>query len=150
MSQSLAKLTVHLIFSTKDRHPLITKELQPELNSYLAGILRNLKSPALIIASQPDHVHLLINLHREQAVSRIVMKLKANSSTWIKNQNPDLKSFSWQNGYGAFSVSESRLPAVKDYIAHQPEHHQKTSFQEELKMFLEKHHLEYDERHLWD
>ena len=150
MPQSLAKLVVHLIFSTKGRRPLIPKERQPDLNSYLAGILRNLNSPAIIIASLPDHVHLLFNLHREQAVSRVVMKLKANSSLWMKKQNPDFNFFSWQNGYGAFSVSESRVAIVKDYINRQHEHHKKVSFQEELKNFLEKHHIEYDERYLWD
>ena len=150
MAQSLANIAIHLVFSTKNRQAFIKQGLQPELNRYFAGILKNLECPAIEIGSCEDHVHILFNLSRVLPLSKVVEKLKTSSSKWIKTQSPLLESFAWQNGYGAFSVSQSNVENVRDYIANQRRHHQKMTFKEELIKFLEKHDLAYDENYLWE
>lgn len=150
MPQSLAKNTVHLIFSTKERKPSLSEEIRPDLHAYMATIFKNLESPAIIINSMPDHIHILFLLHRTKTLSEVVGEVKRASSKWLKTQSTNLEYFSWQAGYGAFSVSESNIIAVKKYITNQQEHHQKTSFQEEVRAFLDKHGVEYDESYLWD
>ncbi|MGZ0655342.1 IS200/IS605 family transposase [Coraliomargarita sp. W4R53] len=150
MPQSLAKNWLHLVFSTKHRAPSLTDEIRPKLHAYLATVLNHQNCHAIALNSVTDHVHILFLLHRTVALSSAVEDLKKSSSKWLKSQSPDLTSFSWQAGYGAFSVSESNVPAVTQYIANQAEHHRKVSFQDELRSFLSKHDVEYDERYLWD
>jgi REP element-mobilizing transposase RayT len=150
MPQSLSHLLVHLVFSTKDRSACLSDEARPELHSYIAGVLANCKCRPIIINSVPDHVHVLFDLARDQALSGVVEKIKANSSRWLKTKSPALASFQWQRGYSAFAVSKSNMEAVRSYIERQKEHHHKTSFMEELKKFLDKHSIKYDERYLWD
>ena len=150
MSQSLSKSTIHLVFSTKNRVPYLTDSVRDELHAYMARILKDDQSPALIINSVEDHVHILLSQHRTVALSHIVERLKKSSSKWLKTKPLMLQSFAWQSGYGAFSVSESNIPQVRGYIENQREHHQTKSFQDELRCFLEKHHIDYDERYLWD
>jgi putative transposase len=150
MAQSLAKNLVHLVFSTKNRERLINDDLRSDLHAYMATVLKNMECPALIINSVEDHVHILFILHRTVALSSAVGKLKSSSSKWLKAQSDQLAAFAWQTGFGAFSVSESNVAAVRQYIEHQKEHHRKVSFQDELRSFLSKHRLEYDERYLWD
>jgi REP element-mobilizing transposase RayT len=150
MPQSLAKNLVHLIFSTKSREPWLNETIRPDLHAYMATVLKNMECPAIIINSVKDHVHLLFLLHRTVALSTAVGDLKKSSSKWIKTQSNELAGFTWQAGFGAFSVSESNAPAVKRYITNQAEHHRKVSFQDELRTFLVKHGVDYDERYLWD
>ena len=150
MSQSLAKNLIHLVFSTKHRHPLLSDEIRPSLHAYLATVLRNLQCPAIIINSVDDHIHILFLLHRTVALSKAIENVKKSSSKWLKTQSTGLSGFSWQGGFGAFSVSESNVPAVKEYIANQAEHHRKISFQDELRSFLTKHGIDFDEKYLWD
>lgn len=150
MPQSLANNLIHLVFSTKDREPCLTDAVRPDLHAYLATVFKNLKCPVLILNSVEDHIHILFSLHRTVALATAVEDAKKSSSKWIKTQSADLSSFSWQGGYGAFSVSESNVAVVKQYIASQAEHHRKISFQDELRAFLLKHKLEFDERYLWD
>lgn len=150
MAQSLAKNLIHLIFSTKNRERLISDAVRPELHAYMATVLKNMESPAILINSVEDHVHILFCLHRKVALSSAVGDLKSASSKWLKTQSNELASFAWQAGFGGFSVSESNVPAVKTYIANQAEHHRKVSFQDELRSFLSKHRVEFDERYLWD
>ena len=151
MAQSLAKIIVHLAFSTKNRAPFLRDEaIRRELNSYLAATLRELDSPALIIGSVSDHVHVLFLVSRTHAVCDIVEEIKKNSSKWIKTKSPDLRDFQWQNGYGIFSVSQSNVAAVKRYIAGQEGHHRTMTFEEEFRRLLEKHEVDYDERYVWD
>ncbi len=109
-----------------------------------------MECPALIINSVEDHVHVLFILHRTVALSSAVGKLKSSSSKWLKTQSDQLAAFAWQTGFGAFSVSESNVAAVRQYIENQKEYHRKVSFQNELRSFLSKHRVEYDERYLWD
>ena len=150
MPQSFAALYCHFIFSTKHREPLISRELQPRLFAYIGGGLRNEGSVLLAAGGMPDHVHLLASLSRQTSVAEVVRLVKANSSGWVHQTFPEMQGFAWQNGYGAFSVSASALPAVKRYLAGQEEHHRTRTFQQEFVAFLKKHEIEHDERYLWE
>jgi len=151
MAQSLAKIIVHLVFSTKNRRPFLRDEaMRRELNSYLAVTLRELDSPALIIGSLSDHVHVPFLLSRTHAVCDILEEIKKNSSKWVKTKSPDLRDFQWQNGYGIFSVSQSNVAAVKKYISEQEDHHRAMTFQDEFRRLLEKYEVEFDERYVWN
>jgi len=109
-----------------------------------------MQCPVLVVNSVEDHIHILFLLHRTVALSKVVEDVKKSSAKWLKTQSDDYSQFAWQAGYGAFSVSESNVPVVKQYIADQEQHHRKKSFQDELRSFLRKHHIEFDERYLWD
>ena len=150
MPQSLANNLIHLVFSTKHREPWLANAVRPALHAYLSTVFKNLQCPILILNSVEDHIHILFCLHRTVALSSVVENAKTSSSKWLKTQAADLTSFAWQGGYGAFSVSESNVAKVKQYIACQAEHHRKISFQDELRAFLVKHKMEFDERYLWD
>jgi REP element-mobilizing transposase RayT len=150
MPQSFAALHCHIIFSTKNRAPLISADLQPRLFAYMGGIAASEGNVLVAAGGIPDHVHLLVSLSREIAVAAAVRLLKANSSKWIHETFPELQHFSWQAGYGAFAVSYSHLDRVKRYLANQEEHHRKQTFQEEFVAFLRRHKIPYDERYLWD
>ena len=152
MPQSLAKVTVHLVFSTKNRVPdLRDRELRKELYAYMAAILRDrVDSPALLINGVEDHLHALVTLSRKFAIMNVVAEAKKETSKWLKRQAPQLSDFSWQVGYGAFSVSESNIVDVRRYIENQEEHHKKLTFQEEFRKLCERHGLEIDERYVWD
>jgi putative transposase len=150
MAQSLAKLYVHLIFSTKNREPLLHDDWRDEAFQVLGGIANNLGCQSLIVGGVNDHVHMLFTLGRTIALSDAIGTIKANSSLWV-NQTRGLRmSFHWQAGYAAFSVSQSNVDAVRDYIHRQPEHHAKQSFQDEVREWLRKYEIEWDERYLWD
>ena len=150
MPQSLARLCVHLVFSTKHREPCLHDRVRPDLHAYMATVLKNLGCPALIINSVADHVHILLDLGRTVSVSAAVEDVKKSSSKWIKTQGDEFAAFAWQAGYGAFAVSESNVAAVRQYIEHQAEHHRKTNFQDEYRAFLVKHNIAFDERYVWD
>ena len=137
MPQSLAKILVHTVFSTKDRRPFLRdKPLREELHRYLGGILTNLECQPLIIGGVEDHVHILSTLSRTREVADMVKEVKRSSSLWLKTKSPDLHNFAWQNGYGIFSIGYSQVETVRKYIAGQEEHHCKTSFQDEFREFL--------------
>jgi len=150
MAQSLAKIYVHLIFSTKNREPALIDDTRAALHTYLGGILRDLDSPALEINTEPDHAHLLFALSRTHALSDIVSQIKRGSSAWLKTQNKSYAKFHWQNGYGAFSVSQSAVAEVCEYIRNQRARHKKVTFQDEFRTFLRRYGVEFDERHVWD
>ena len=150
MPQSLARLHIHLIFSTKNRENLITDVVRSPLHAYMATVLQNLGCHPVLINSVGDHVHLLFDLARTVAVSQAVEDVKKSSSKWIKTQGPGFGGFAWQSGYGAFAVSESNTEAVRKYIANQEEHHRRKTFQEEYREFLDKHQVPYDEKYVWD
>lgn len=150
MPQSLARLHVHLIFSTKNREPCLYDAIRPALHRYMAVVLQNLGCPPTLINSVEDHVHILFELGRTVAVSEAVEVVKKSSSKWIKTQGAEFADFAWQAGYGAFAVSESNVAAVHEYIANQREHHRKKSSQDEYRAFLERNRIAFDERYLWD
>ena len=150
MPQSLSKNLIHLIYSTKDRAPSISPEIRAGLFGYKAGILKEWKSPALIIGGVEDHVHVLFCLSKNHALAKVVEELKKGSSKWMKTQGPGFRDFYWQAGYGAFSVSQSNVEQVRRYIESQEEHHRTRSFQEEFLAFLDRYEMEYDERFLWE
>jgi len=150
MPQSLARLHIHLVFSTKNREPLITDAVRTVLHGYMATVLQNLGCAPVLINSVEDHIHLLFDLSRTVAISQAVEDVKKSSSKWIKTQGFEFAGFAWQAGYGAFAVSESNVEVVRAYIANQREHHRKKTFQEEYRQFLERHRVAFDERYVWD
>ena len=150
MPQSFGCLHFHLIFSTKHRAPLLVGDVPQRLYAYIGGILRDEKGMLMAAGGMPDHVHLLVSLGRESSMSDAVRQIKGSSSRWITDTFPDLGGFAWQVGYAAFSVSYSKIDSVKHYLAIQAEHHQTVTFQDELRAFLQKHDLAFDEQYLWD
>ena len=150
MPQSLARMYVHLVFSTKHRERLLTDAVRDSLHAYMAAVLQQMGCRPILINSASDHIHILFELARTVAISQVVEKVKTASSKWIKTQGEEFAGLAWQAGYGAFSVSASNLRAVRAYVANQCEHHRVRSFQDELRAFLEKHEVAYDERYLWD
>jgi putative transposase len=150
MPQSLARLHVHIIFSTKNRERFLAPSVRDSLHSYMATVLQNDGCHLVIINSVEDHVHILIDLARTVAVSQVVEEVKKSSSKWIKTQGPTYATFGWQTGYGAFAVSASNVADVRDYILNQEQHHLHKTFAEEYRAFLEKHEVAYDERYVWD
>ena len=150
MPSTYCNLLYHVIFSTKQREPLVTPAWREELYSYIAGILRGQDGQALEIGGTPDHVHVVMRIRPDVSVSDMVRLVKANSSKWA-NERPDgAGRFAWQRGYGAFTVSVSQLEAVRQYVRSQEEHHRHRTFQEEFVEFLKRHGIEFDERYLWD
>jgi putative transposase len=149
MSRTFTNLLTHLIFSTKDREPLIVPEIKSELFAYLGGLTRELKGKAYGINGTPDHVHLLISLPPIVSISEALRFIKSNSSGWVHDKWPR-RSFAWQLGYGAFSVSKSNAPGVLMYVGNQEAHHRKRNFKDEFVDLLRKHEIEYDERYIWD
>ena len=150
MSQTLTSLLVQLVFSTKNREPIITSAVEPHLFAYIGGILKNNQSRLLDAGGTDDHVHLLISQSKNIALSNLLKDVKGDSSSWIKSQGREFRNFHWQDGYGAFSFGRRDLPVLQRYVANQKEHHGKWTFKEELIYMLEDHGIEYDERYLWN
>ena len=150
MAQTLVSLMVHVIFSTKNREPLITPEIEPELFAYIGGILKNNECRLLDAGGTTDHVHLFVSQSKNIALSSLMKDVKKDSSLWIKSKGAKFRAFHWQDGYGAFSIGKSEMGRLKRYISNQKEHHRKRSFQEELIDFLNEHGIQYDERYLWN
>jgi putative transposase len=150
MPQSLAKITVHIIFSTKQRTPWLSFDLRDDLFGYIAGIFKQVESLATEIGGTADHIHILCSISKNYAPFKIIEEVKKSSSRWIKLLGRQFADFYWQRGYGMFSVSQSNVEKVREYILRQEEHHHKMSFKEEFHRFLKKHHIEFDERYVWD
>jgi REP element-mobilizing transposase RayT len=148
MSQSLAKVNVHIVFSTKYAQHVIPSKIRNELHAYMIGVLKNLGSYVYALYANPNHVHILSTLPRTLTLADLVSKTKTSTTKWLKLHG--ITNFGWQDGYGVFSVSASMVDKVRNYILHQEEHHRKANFQDELRRFLNEYGLEYDERYLWD
>jgi putative transposase len=129
--QSLTKNLIHLVFSTRNRKPLLAAAVCEPLCAYAAGVLRDLDSPAIAINAWSDHVHVLFSPSKNQALSQVVMELKRASSKWLKTIGAEFANFHWQGGYGAFSIGQSGVAEATAYIADQPKHHRRRSFKEE-------------------
>ena len=151
MPQSLANVLLHVVFSTKNRVPFLKdKALREELEAYLVGTLQAIDCPSLIVRTVEDHLHCLCRLSRTTTIAKLIEQMKVESSSWLKKQSAALAEFYWQSGYGAFSVSRSNVPQVTGYIANQEEHHRRLSFQDEFRLLLRRHEIEFDERYVWD
>lgn len=150
MPQSLAKLYVHLVFSTKNRERVLPDGIRLDLHSYLGGILNGLGCVPVETNSEPDHVHILFIFSRTESVSNVAGQVKKSSNDWLRTKDGRFAQFFWQAGYGAFSVSQSAVEEVRQYIRNQHEHHQHTSFQDEYRAFLRRYEVEFDERYVWD
>jgi putative transposase len=150
MPQSLSLVILHLIFSTKERRPFLDPDIRPKLHAYLAAVARNAGCEAYRVGGVADHVHLAIRLSRTVTIAKLVEELKTSSSKWVKAQATGLEAFSWQRGYGCFSVGPADLESLRAYIDDQEEHHKVRTFQEEFRMFLKKYGVEYDEAYVWD
>ncbi len=150
MPQSLSLLLIHVIFSVKDRAPMLGVTIRPALHAYLATVARNADCECYRVGGVADHVHLAVRQSRTVTVAKLVEVLKTSSSKWLKSQSPDLTGFSWQRGYGVFSVGPANLDDLRLYIDNQEEHHRTRTFQEEYRNFLTKYGIEYDERYVWD
>lgn len=146
MPDSYTNLLYHIIFSTKDRRPLITPQYEVRLYDYLGGTIRKLGGISLELNGTRDHIHLLAKLRPDCALSDVLRDLKANATGWMNHVFPSVKNFSWQRGYAAFTVSQSHTETIRRYIARQKEHHQKTSFRDEFIQFLKENGIEYDDR----
>ena len=150
MPQSLAKVYLHVVFSTKNRESILADDWRDELFRVLGGATNNLGCQALLIGGVPDHVHMLFSLGRTITIADAVGKIKSTSSLWV-NQTRGLPApFHWQGGYAVFSVSQSNVEAVREYIRRQPEHHTTQSFQDELREWLRRYEIEWDEKYVWD
>jgi len=151
MPRSYSVVNVHLVFSTKDRHPfLVDMDLRAELHRFIGGVSKTLDCQPIIIGGVADHVHILAGLGKSISQADWAKEIKRVSSGWIKERDRRLRDFAWQGGYGAFSVDISSMDRVRHYIATQEQHHHKLTFQEEFLALLKEHGVEYDERYIWE
>jgi len=150
MANTFTSLHYHVVFSTKHREPWLRSDQQDRVWSYLGGIARKHHFSPLLIGGMDDHVHMLVGLPASASVSEAMQLIKGGSSGWMKENIPGCKSFAWQDGYGAFTVSKSQTAEIQKYIQRQKEHHRIKTFQEEYRALLKRHGIEYDERYLWD
>jgi putative transposase len=149
MPQSLARVLVHLIFSTKNREPyFVDQATRKDLHAYLAATADHLGSCAISVGGVADHVHIVCTLGRTLSVATLVAKLKVSSNQAFKGEF--MAQFSWQSGYAAFSVAESTLESVIEYVSNQEEHHKRLTFQDEYRAFLKRYQIAFDERYVWD
>ena len=151
MPQSLARVLIHVVFSTKNRYPFLAeKSIRNEMHAYLGGTCNELGCPVLTVGGVADHVHILYALSRNLSIAKIVGDIKRGSSKWIKTKGRTLTKFAWQNGYGVFSVGQSEVERVRQYIVGQEDHHRKKTFQDEYRSFLNEYGINYDEKYIWD
>jgi len=149
MGQSLSQMYIHLVFRTKYGQPYIKENIESSLHAYMAGILKNMESPALKINSVPDHIHILFRLSKNYALAKVVEEVKKQSSKWMKEKG--VNGFTWQIGYGAFSVSSYKVEVLTNYIIRQKEHHKIVTFKDEVEKFMKEYNVtEYDAKYFWD
>jgi putative transposase len=150
MPQSLSKVIIHIIFSTKNREPWLDSTLRPRMHAYLATICRDLGGEALSVGGVSDHVHIVTTLPRTLSQAELIERIKKPSSKWIKALKTRYRVFFWRRGYGAVSVSPSQVEAVLQYVQKQEQHHRTQTFQDEYRELLRRHGVEFDEKYVWD
>lgn len=150
MAQSLAQVYLHIIFSTKNRVPLIDKSLRTELFNYIGSICKSLECPPIKIGGHLDHIHISCKFSRKITIMKFMEEVKKSSSKWAKTKGIQYSRFYWQNGYAVFSVNPQQINNLSYYIENQEEHHKAHTFQDELRIFFKKYGVEYDERYVWD
>ena len=149
MAQSLGKIVVHTVFSTKERKPFLhDRKLRAELHSYIGSIISQFDCQPIIVGGVEDHIHILSTLARTCEAAKMVKEAKRVSSNWLKERG--IADFAWQSGYGIFSVSASQVETARRYIADQEDHHRTISFQDEYRKLLRRHGIKFDERFVWD
>jgi REP element-mobilizing transposase RayT len=148
--QSLSRVIVHIIFSTKDREPWLGSDVGPRMHSYLATVCRDLGAELVGVGGVADHVHIVTTLPRTVSQAQLIEQIKRASSKWIKTLEARYRGFFWQRGYGAFSVSPGQLDTMVQYVEAQQEHHRTRTFQEEYRELLRRHGVDFDERYVWD
>ena len=150
MSQSLSKIYVHIVFSTKNREQMISDEIKEELFNYLGGVCKNLECNPIQVGGYRDHIHILCLLSKKITLVKLLEEVKSASSKWIKTKGEKFSDFYWQSGYGAFSVNPTEIEVVTNYIRNQEEYHKVKSFQDEYRAFLKKYDVQYNEDYVWD
>ncbi len=151
MPQSISAVYIHLVFSTRQRRPFFRdKTMRDALHAYLGGISKQLECHPIRVGGEEDHVHILARFGRTFTQAEWVKELKRVSDLWLKDKGREWNEFQWQGGYAAFSVSQSNLAQVTEYIANQEVHHRQQTFQDELRALFRKHDVEFDERYVWD
>lgn len=151
MPQSLSRVLVHIVFSTKKRESFISDvDLRSRVHEYIGGVIHQLGSQPVRIGGTDDHVHILCTLPRTLTQADLVKEIKRPSSEWMKKQSSTLHDFAWQNGYGVFSIGQSQIDQLTAYISNQYEHHRMLTFQDEFRALLDRYRVEYDERYVWD
>ena len=150
MSQSLSRVILHIIFSTKNREPWLDLNIRSRMHGYLATICRDLRCDDVCVNGVSDHVHIITTLPRTLSQAEMIEDIKKSSSKWIKEVDARYRGFFWQRGYAAFSVSPSQLATVLEYVRAQEQHHRTRTFQEEYRELLQKHGLDFDERYVWE
>lgn len=149
MGSTLTNLIYHVVFSTKGREPVLDSGMRYELCRYIGGIVRAENGILIEVGGMADHLHIRMKLRPIHKLSDIMQKIKGSSSKWINEQNRLQLNFRWQDGYGAFTVSESQVPVVANYIQNQERHHQGFSYQSEFELLLERHNVEFDAKYVW-
>lgn len=149
MANTYINILIHAVFSTKNREPWLASSLRERLYPYICGIARGNGLKALCIGGTDNHVHILLSLDSTTSIAKAIQFIKGGSSKWIHETFSDQKQFSWQEGYGAFSISISHIEETKKYIENQEKHHIKESFQDEYLKFLRKNNIDFDEKYLW-
>jgi putative transposase len=149
MANTFSNLLYHIVFSTKNRQPMIQPSFRGELEKFMTGIIKAEGCSVIEIGGMPDHLHILARFRPDRSVSEMVRLIKANSSKWMNEMRGLGERFEWQTGYGAFTVSQSQVEKTREYVRNQEEHHRVRSFQEEYLGFLERHGIVYDERYVW-
>jgi putative transposase len=150
MPQSLSCVWGHIVFSTKNRQALIMQDWESDLHRYLAGICENMGCRPIEVGGTDDHVHIACSLSRTVAIAQLIKEVKGGSSKWLKNEGPGPASFAWLNGYGAFSIGQSQVQDLTNYISGQRRHHRKQSFQDEFRALLRRYEIDFDEQYVWD
>ncbi|MBK7403573.1 MAG: IS200/IS605 family transposase [Phycisphaerales bacterium] len=150
MPSTWSQILLHIVFSTKQRQPLISPELEERLHPYMGGIIRSLGGSRYTIGGMPDHVHMLVRWTTKDSIASLVGRVKSQSTMWVHETFPDLPTFKWQEGYGVFSVSPSNKEQVERYILNQKEHHRRQDFKTEFVAMLDAHGIEFEPRYLWD
>ena len=150
MAQSLSKVLLHIIFSTKNREPWLDSNVRPRMHAYLATICRDAGADFVRVGGVSDHVHIVTTLARTLSQAQLIEEIKKASSKWVKALDARYRGFFWQRGYAAFSVSPSQLDSVLEYVNKQQEHHRTRTFQEEYRELLRKQGVDFDERFVWD
>jgi len=150
MSSTFTNLLYHIVYSTKHREPLIDVAWQNDLHSYIGGIVRERDGIAIQIGGMPDHIHVLAKLSPKRAIMDVLRDIKAGSSKWINDSGRVRGRFEWQSGYAAFSVSQSQVERVVEYIQAQAEHHREVTFRDEFLGLLRRHEIEFDMQYVFE